>query len=612
MTALGELSIWIAAPFMLLSAIASLAGGWKGRRRLADMGGRSAEVASLLLLLAAVGLGYGLLTVELRYDYIARYSGFQQPWPWRIAALWSGPAGAALCVTFLFMATAAAGYRCQRSRGSAGRTGALSVLALFALLLVVRTAPFAAAVPPPASGAGLPLTVEQASWQVELVSVLLATTCAAFTFAGLLGSQLVESPGRERWERAAVLLAGCLLTVALAAASWRAYTSSGRLLGTSDLSTVAVHAPAWLLAVGHLHAPGGLAVPIWAIRWRRITGVALFPALLGDAASLLAAQGAPPPAIPWAGAVAVGVVSGAMAGMGRGHVWGGGTERVPGFGPYAALGGLGALALSGLIVGWGLLRIEVLGHAVWLCVLLALTGAVAWSAHRPAGRWRSVWPVALAAAVVGSIAVYVSGGVTLMALAAGLAMGLAVGLAADLTRIARARRELRRWRPEPDETGVMRSRSERRWASAVAHLGLALVVIGLAADALTRSETRSLQPGESLAAPAGSDLSVTYLGLSRYQVGELDREVASFRLRRGDGATKLITASSTFDWSLRRRFERSAVEPGAARDVIVTIAGRGGGEGIVCRFSVRPLASFVWLGGFLLVIAMLVRGRPGA
>lgn len=268
--------------------------------------------------------------------------------------------------------------------------------------------------------------------------------------------------------------------------------------------------------------------------------------------------------------------------------------------------------MAGLIVGWRLLRSEVAGHVVWLCVLLALTAAAVWSAHRPAGRWRWVWPAALAGAVVGSVAVYTSGGVTLLALAAGLAVALAVGVAADLTRIARARRELRRWRPEGVAAGVTRSRSERRWASALAHLAIALVVIGLAADALTRSETRNLQPGESLAAPVGAHLSVTYLGLSHYQIGDLDREVASFRLRRGDGAAKLITASSTFDWSSRRQFETPAIEPGAARDVIIRIAGRGGGEGIVCQLSVRPLASFVWLGGFLLVVATLVRGRFGA
>ena len=609
---LGELSIWAAAPFMLLGAIASLAGGWKGRRRLADMGGRSAEAASFLLLLALIGLGYALLKVELRYDYVARYSGFQQPWPWRIAALWSGPAGAALCVTFMFIATAAAGYRCQRSRGAAGRTGALSVLALFALLVVVRAAPFAASVPPPASGAGLGLSVERASWQVELASVLLATTCAAFTFAGLLGAQLVESPGRERCERAAVLLAGTLLTLALAAAGWRAYTGSGRLLSTNDLPVVLVHVPAWLLALGYLHAPAGLAVPAWAIRWRRVIGVALFPMLLGDAASLLAAQGAPPPLVPWAGAVAVGVVSGAMAGMGGGRVWRGDMAGVPGFGPYAALGGLGALALSGLAVAWGLLRSEALGYAVWLCVLLALSGAVVWSTHRPAGRWRSVWPVALAAVVVASVTVYAGSGVTLLALAAGLAAGLTVGLAADLTRVARVQRELRRRQGETGDGDDMRPRSERRWASAVAHLGLAVVVVGLAGDALTRSETGSLRPGQDLSASAGGELRVTYLGLSRYQMGGRDREVASFRLRRGDEAPKLITASSTFDWPSRRQLERPAVVTGAARDVIVSIVGRGGGEEIVCRLSVRPLASFVWLGGFLLLVATLVRVRPGA
>ena len=157
-----------------------------------------------------------------------------------------------------------------------------------------------------------------------------------------------------------------------------------------------------------------------------------------------------------------------------------------------------------------------------------------------------------------------------------------------------------------------RYRSERRWSAALAHLGIGLLVVGLAAEGARRTETRSLQPGATLSVDAvgGGSVRVTYLGLSRYQVEEMDREVASFRLDRAGGDVRLITASRTFDWDSRRQYDRPGLALGLAGDVIVTIAGRASGDGIVCRLTLRPLASLVWLGGLLLLVSLFVRGRP--
>jgi len=613
-TLLGELCVWAAVPFVLLGAAASIAGGWKGRRGLAALGARSAEAAAALLFLGLIGLAVALLDVRLEYSYVASHSGFQQGWPWRLAGLWSGPAGAALSLAFLLAAAATLSARWPATRGAAARTGALCTLALFGLLIVARTAPFARSVEARLVGSGLPLPVQTLAWQAEAIAVLLALGCAGFAFAGLLGQQLVESPGREGAERGALMLAAGLLTVALLAAMWRAYAGDGRLLDSTGAGLVVAHVPAWLLAVAYLHAPGGLAVPAWAIRWRRILGVALFPALLGDAAALLAAQGAPPPAVPLVGALAVGILSGAMAGMARGRWWTGRMERVPGFGAYAGLGGLVAFSMGGLAAAWALTRGVAFVHLGWLLALLGLTAEATWGAFRPAGRWKRVWPVAFSVSTAGAVIVFATTQLTELALVSGLAMGIAVGLWADVMRIAGARRAQRRAAVEHDERGraaVFRYRNERRWSAALAHLAVALLVVGLAADGLRRTETRSLQPGATLSSGPqdGEGVRVTYLGLSRYQVGELDREVASFRLDVPGGEPRLITARRTFDWTTRRQLQSPGLQPGLSRDVIVAIAGRASGDGILCRLTVRPLASLVWAGGLLLVVAVLVRTR---
>jgi cytochrome c biogenesis factor len=105
----------------------------------------------------------------------------------------------------------------------------------------------------------------------------------------------------------------------------------------------------------------------------------------------------------------------------------------------------------------------------------------------------------------------------------------------------------------------------------------------------------------------GKGVRVTYLGLSRYQVKELQKRVASFRLDRGRAAPELMTAEASHDVVTDLAGGRPAVGRGIARDVIVGIDSIGPGERVRCRLAARPFASLVWLGGFLLIVSMLAR-----
>ncbi len=613
MAEFGELCLWAAAPVAALAAAASIAGGWKRRGNLVVLGGRAAEATALLLLLASAGLGYALVAVELKYSYVAAHSGFQHPWYWKLAALWSAPAGGALLLSLLVAAVAVLSHRLENTRRSAARTGTLATLVLLGLLVLARARPFAQLVVPAVAGQGLPLDVKDATWQIQAWAVYLAVACAAFVFAGSIGEQLVESGGAGRRERGAVTLGAGLLTTAVLAAVWRAYATEGQLLSLTGLSSVAIHVPAWAVAISYLHAPGGAAAPAWSVRWHRILGVATFPAAIGAAASVLVGPGAELPAAPWAAGFAVGIVSGALAGFTPQRAAAGIPQAIPGYGPFALLGGLVTLALAGVISLWGLLHGSYWTYVAWPVALIALTGIAAWSVGRPAGRWNRVWPAAAFLAAVGVVAAYGLSGwrAAEFAVAGGLAAAVLAGFAADMVRLRAAGRALSGADAGP-AAPVIRARARRRRASALAHLGAALVVLGLSAGALTRTAVRTIEPGESLSLSgrSGAGITVTYLGLSRYRVDDLERQVASFRLNVGEGPAELITAAVTYDWTGRRQIRTPALERGVVRDVIVQFNSRRGSEAVNCRLSLRYLAGLVWLGGVLMVLSFMVRGRP--
>lgn len=594
-------------PLVVLAATMSIAGAVTGRGDLAALGGRAMESAAALLLISVIGLGYAVVTVQLKYAFVSAYSGFQEPWYWRLAALWSGPAAGVLVLTLLVAVAGAVSSRLGRSRFVAARTGALAVLALIgALTVVARAQPFALSDAPAQIGAGLPLATKAIAWQVEVVATYLAIACGAFAIACVIGEQFTESRDVQQSGRVALTTATGLLTIAIFAAAWRAYGDSGRLLDVTSISFIAVHLPAWLLAFACLHAPGGLAVPAWADKWSRTLTVAFFPAAVGDGAALLAGMGNVPLSTFWAGGFAVGIIAGALGGMTSRPSQVEQLRRVPGFGAWAYQAGLLLLIAAGLAAVWGLIKGPLWANITMPVVFLGLAAAAAWASARPAGAWRRVWPVSVGLSAITTIGVYVATGSRYpeVALATGLAVAVLSGFVADMVRLREAN-------SGSSDSWVGARRSWRRWSSALAHLGAATLVLGLSAEAMTEVHTQPMNPGDAVSARSGiaGAVTVTYLGLSRYQVDELDRRVASFSLSDG-GDREMKTAAMTYDLATRRQFRTPALKRGLLNDIVVGITGWSGSEeGIVCSVASRPLASLVWLGGLLIFASVVVRRR---
>lgn len=614
MAELGELCLWGGLPLVLAAAVASYAGALGDRRALAILGGRTMEAAFGLVVIASAGLVYALVAVQLSYAYVASISGFQEAVAWRIAGLWSGPSGGLLLLTALVSGAAALSHRLGGSRRAAARTGSLAVLTLVGLLMVlVRANPFAQPPVPAAVGAGLPMALEESAWHVEMLATYLAVACSAFVFGGVVAGPLVAQPSERQQERMAMIAAAALLTLALLASTWRAYGLSGVLFESRGFSYPLAYVPAWLLAFASLHAPGGAVVPTWAVRWRRMLEFAFFPAMLGVwAAVLLGAGGSPEPRL-WAGGLAVGIITGAVAGAGSRDRGAEALRDVPGYGPWAFRGGLLSLSMAGIGAVAGLSGGSFWADVAWTLALLSLGLVATWSLARPAGGWRRVRLAAGLAAAVTTVVLTAIGGREglLLAILCGLAVAIAVGAAADAARLFRVRR---RWRQSAADDRaeislVLRRRTGRRRASALAHLGLAALGVGIAAETLTQAESRVLYPGEttSLSGWLGAEVRVTYLGLSRYQADELEKRVATFKLERGQARPELVTAEIVRNRVTDLPSRRPAVQRGALFDTIVSLVDLRAAEGAMCRLALRPLSWLVWLGGAVLFLSTFAR-----
>ncbi len=617
MAELGELSVWAALPLTVLAAVAAFGGGWTGRADLARLGRRAAEASALLQLVALAGLAYALITVQLRYAYVAAVTGFEDPPLWRLAATWSAPEGGALVLSALITILAAVSSRLGRTRRAAARTGAVASLAVIGLLMVmVRAQPFAQREVPALVGGALPYALKNTAWQIELWAVYLAVALGSLALAEVVGGQLVDSPGSDRVGRGAMRLAAAALSLAIVAAAWRLYSGTGRLFDVAGFASLAVYLPAWLLALAYLHAPGGHVAPAWATRWTRILGVAFFPAIIAAGAAMVGAGGEVPSAFLPASGVAIGVLAGAMAGMAHAS---GSTSRdldaLPGFGRWAFAGGVVALGAAGTLVVWSLFKGPGWADIAWAVALVAVAASVVWSIARPAGGRTRLWLAsAIAAGAAAAAAGYLlgDGTNTPFVVACGIAGASAVGAAVELVRL-RASRQARREDVTAAIRDALRVRVGRRRASVIGHLGFALVLLGLSAEGSRLEETRPLSPGQSfeLTGRSGAETRVTYLGLSRYQVGQLDKRVASFRVYRGGTSGRLATAALVTDVAGGRVSREPTVIRGVLSDLVVDMAGRVGDEAILCRLAHRPLASCVWFGWLLLVASFHAWGGLG-
>ena len=152
----------------------------------------------------------------------------------------------------------------------------------------------------------------------------------------------------------------------------------------------------------------------------------------------------------------------------------------------------------------------------------------------------------------------------------------------------------------------------------VAHAGIAMVGIALAAVAVFQTDTRVvLRPGGSatLDSPLGGRYTVTYFGTSRYDRDNQFVTAATVEVARAGRRVAVLRAERLRYEDVFRRptygpIARVGSLSGPREDVRVALRGLSRRtDEAAFRLTVSPLAWWVWAGGYLLILGGLLAAR---
>ncbi len=606
---------------LVLASFSTLLSFWAGRQEnpaMVQVARRAFYAAAAMVLAAAVVLEVALLTHDFSLVYVVEHSDVSTPWPLLAAAFYGGQEGSLLYWTMILGILGSASLLASASLGrrlAAYATGVMAAIVTFFLFVLVLVAsPFDVLPFAPADGLGLNPVLRDGGMLIHPPVVLagFASFAVPFSFAA---AALIAGRTDSAWiahTRRFALLAWSFQTTGLVLGMWWAYhvLGWGGYWGWDPVENVALMP--WLATTAYLHSAQVQERRGRLKAWN--FGLVILAFLLVVFGTFIVRSGVVPsvhtfavsPIGPWFfGFLGVCIVFSVALLAWRAGSLRGANE------PAAAVSREGAFALQNLlligviaVVFWGTVLPLVSGMvglprvvdasyyeraaAPLLAALLALMAAGPLLPWRRAGAsWmRAVaWPAA--AAVVTAIAMLALG---VNSIAALIAIPLAVAAAA--TAVFEYWRGLRK-------AGVrLIVRKRRRYGAYLAHIGLVVLAIGIAASHFWQLESDvTLQPGQS-ATVAGYTL--TYTGTEQRQLSDHSELVAAMKF----GDTTLQPARATYAGLGGQSLTHVAISTTPWADVYVILSGANPDGSASFRIFINPLVSWIWVGGGLLLLGV--------
>jgi cytochrome c-type biogenesis protein CcmF len=609
------------------STVLSFWAGWQQNAVMVQVGRRAFYAATAMIVLAAAVLEWALLNHDFSLAYVTEHTDLSLPAALVAAGFYGGQEGSLLYWVLVLGILGSVSLVASASLGvrlAAYAAGVIAaIVSFFLVVLVLIASPFDLLPVTPPDGLGLNPILRDGGMLIHPPVVLagFASFAIPFSFAA---AALIAGRTDEAWiahTRRFALMAWSLQTAGLVLGMWWAYhvLGWGGYWGWDPVENVAFMP--WLATTAYLHSSQVQEKRGRLRAWN--FGLVILAFLLVIFGTFIVRSGVVPSvhsfAIsdigPWFLAfLCICIVFSTILLATRSQSLKSAAE------PAATVSREGAFVLQNLlligvvaVVLWGTVlplvsgmlgQQRVVGVSYYeraagplFLVLLAVMAAgplLPW--RRAAGR-ASVralaWPATAAVVVFVGL---VAGGVR--SIPALVALPFVAGVVATcFTQYARLGRG---WSRLP---GTL-IRRRRRYGAYLAHLGLAVLVIGIAASHFWQQDRAvTLAPGEQVTV-AGYTL--TYAGSEVRQLADHSELVAPMRF----GTSTLEPARATYAGLGGQSLTHVAISTTPLADVYVVLAGVDESGLASFRIFVNPLVTWIWAGGAIIILGVVL-GNAG-
>jgi cytochrome c-type biogenesis protein CcmF len=606
----------------LFSAMLSFWAGWSQNPVMVQVGRRAFYATAAMLLMASVLLETALLTHDFSLAYVTEHSDVSTPIALVAAAFYGGQEGSLLYWALILGLLGSAALVASAALGprlAAYAAGIMAaILSFFLVVLVLIASPFDVLQITPPDGLGLNPVLRDGGMLIHPPVILagFASFAIPFSFAA---AALLAGRSDAAWiahTRRFALLAWGLQSTGLLLGMWWAYhvLGWGGYWGWDPVENVALMP--WLATTAYLHSSQVQERRGRLRGWN--FGLVILAFLLVVFGTFIVRSGIVPSvhtfAVSSIGPWFFGFLGACLVFSVGLLALRGGTLKARGE-PAPAVSREGAFALQNLlligvvaVVLWGTIlplvsgmtgQERVVGAAYYeraagplFAAILALMAAgplVPWR-HAGAPLVRALrWPAASFALI---LAVLLASGVRSLPALLGIPLGAAVA-GTVLYEYVRAAMRWRRSGGGWARAVALVSRKRRRYGAYLAHLGLAVVVLGLAGSHFWQQEKDvTLQPGQQVSV-AGYNL--TYTGSQVRQLSDHSELVAAMQL----GDQTLQPARATYASLGGQSLTHVAISSSP-------IAGTNGDGSASFRIFVNPLVSWIWSGGAIIILGVLL------